>query len=1090
MGGSPYRPDDPDDLAVTPAERRLWLLHRIAPDDPAYHVCLPIRIDGLLNVATLRLTVVALMRKHPALRFRYVERDGEVWRKVDRRANDPMALVELPAAQVPAVVRGIARRPIDLAAGPVTRWTLLRVRRDEHVLVFSTHHIVFDGASLAPLTADLTSLSAALAAGRPPPATPKDTHRGGADTHDDAPVHPPDDRDRRADDLTFWRRQMSGPPTPVSIWPPDAAPTNRPRTPAAVTYTTTLGPDEVDHLHRFARHRSATMPMVLLAGLAATIHRYTGHHDLVIGTPVSLRETPTDLARIGLRLNPLPLRLRPTPATTLDALVRQCRDTLLEAVEHRHTPFETIVDVVGPPRSPRHTPLFQVLLTYQTEPPVPRLPGVVTTSLPPPTPAAKYHLSLTVTVAADRVALTFEADAAECRADTLETFAQHVGELLRAGMGDPQRPIGALAVSGSPAAPYRRRIESSGAPGGLARLVEQTADRQPDSVAVYGHHEQVTYAALDRRANQLAHALRARGAAPEQVVGVYLPRTPDLLATLLAVVKAGVAFLPLDPDLPAHRIRLMLTQARATLLVTTTALAAQSGHRGPTLLIDAGDTAVRGRPCRRPRVPTDPANLAYVLFTSGSTGLPKGVAITQAGAVNFLRWATAEFGRDALAGLLALTSVGFDLSIFELFAPLLAGGAVVLVDRPQALPPHPAAPQATLVNTVPSVLDALIDADALPAGLRYANLAGEPLPRELVSRLRHHLPDLTVRNLYGPSEATTYVTSGMVGDGDGPPAIGREVAGARIWLVDTDGHPVPDGMRGTLLVGGPPLARGYLHRPALTAELFVPDHLGPAAGDRLYRTGDLARRGRTGTIWFLGRLDRQIKVRGVRIELEEIERVLRDHPAVRDVAVVHTAAPHERLVAFTVPGPVPPEPGELAAYLRQRLPPVMTPAAWSTLARLPRTDNGKLDRRRLAEHAARVAPARTTAVPPRSELERTIARVWCSVLDRPDVGVYDGFFDLGGNSLLLLKLYGRLRAAIDSDLQVVDLLQWPTIAALADRLQGSGSTEHAAAGNGASAHRSSDAAAGRGRARAAARRAALRRRGGEADDDDAEPTGR
>jgi nonribosomal peptide synthetase protein BlmIX len=1044
-------PDRPTSLVspslVSPSQRRLWFLHHLDPDDPAYNVCLALRMRGPLNLHALAASVDGITRRHESLRSTFD--DLRPARRTAPAGRVPLVVVDVTSAphDVGQHLAVAARRPFDLATGPLTRWLLLRLAPDDHVLVFTVHHIVFDGGSLPVLGHELAERYLAGTTGAPDPlASP-------------APALVPSVES--AAGLTYWRECLSDLMPPPPLWFGAGSDGHL----RVVHHVERMDSRVLDDLRAAARSYRCTPYVVLLAALAAVVSRYTGQDEVVVGSPVAARDTSESQQRIDLLLNLLPLRLPVGRTGCFAELVRVAREVLLDAFDHRAVPFERIVAEGAAARRPDESPLFNVLLVHQQSPAPPRLVGLDVEVLTTPTASAKYHLTVTATESIDELELAFEADGAACDVETLGRFAGHLRTLLAAAVAEPSRPLRGLPLLTSPerrcvptAAPQRYGVASGEEPAGVHELVERTAAGLPDAVAVRAEDGQLTYAELDRSANRLAHHLRAAGAVTEGVVAVHLGRTSRLVVALLAVFKAGAAYLPLDPGLPPERHAQMVRDARATVLVTSSdieaGLESGLGFVGPVIRLDTDADDIARRPATRPaggRV--HPGGLAYVLYTSGSSGVPKGVAIEHGSAVGFLRWAGGEHTQAELRSTLAVTSVGFDLSVFELFAPLAHGGSTVVTGPSQLHSGEPFAGGASLLNTVPSVVEALLDNDALPPGLLAVNLAGEALRPDLVDRLGRHAPGALVRNLYGPSEATTYVTVARLSAGMTHTPIGRAVAGAELWLADGDGEPVPAGVSGEILVGGSAVARGYLHRSALTARQFIPDHLGAEPGSRLYRTGDVGRTGKAAELYFLGRVDNQVKIRGVRVEPEEIEAVLQQHPGVRLAAVVAVgdAPRRRRLVAFVCaePGAETVTPAELAAFLRGRLPTPMVPAAWSLLDDVPRTANGKVDRRRLAGQADRAAPASSSSTPPRSPLEQAIADVWCETLRLPSVGVHDGFFDLGGDSLRVLELLVRVRERVDPGLRAVDLFRCPTVASLAEFV-GHGDTGGAAAATGVS----------------------------------------
>ncbi|HVR99225.1 MAG TPA: amino acid adenylation domain-containing protein, partial [Thermoanaerobaculia bacterium] len=713
----------------------------------------------------------------------------------------------------------------------------------------------------------------------------------------------------------------------------------------------------------------------------------------------------------------------------------------LKAYAHQDVPFERLVQELQPQRDLSRSPLFQTMLAFQDGPvEEPRLAGLAAEVLEPHTGTAKFELTLALSESG--VFLEYNCDLFD--AATARRLAGGLVTLLAGAAAAPELSLLDLPLLGeaearqvlvewnATASPYPAEL-------GLHELFERQAARTPEAVALIHGLERLSYRDLDVQAERLAHRLRALGVGPEVRVAVLARRTPAMVAALLAVLKAGGAYVPLDPGYPAARVALVLADSAAPVLLTEEALASSlPPYAGEVVLLD-GAPMETVKAEKEPRGFFHPEQLAYLIYTSGSTGRPKGVGIRHASAVAMVSWAAAAFPAGRLARVLASTSICFDLSVFELFVPLAAGGAVVLADDVLALPELAAADEVTLVNTVPSGLAELVRAGALPDSVRTVNLAGEPLRRELVSRLYESSGVQEVYNLYGPSEDTTYSTGVLVARSEErEPSIGRPLANARVYVLDVLGHglrPVPPGAAGELWLGGEGLARGYLGRPDLTAERFRPDPFG-GAGGRLYRTGDRARWLAAGELEFLGRLDHQVKVRGFRIEPGEIEAALARHPGVAEAAVV---VREDRLVAYVAPGP---DAAELRAFLRERLPEYMVPSSWVVLERLPRTPNGKVDRRALPALLERRVERRFTA--PRTPVEELLAGIWSDLLRVERVGADDDFFDLGGHSLLATQVVSRLRGALGVELPLRSLFEAPTVAALAARVEAARRAESAA----------------------------------------------
>ncbi|MFI9237358.1 amino acid adenylation domain-containing protein [Streptomyces sp. NPDC053079] len=1062
---------------LSPAQRRMWFLHQLAPEVPAYNICTAIELTGEPHPAALREVVRRLGLRHEALRTVFESTgDAPRQRAADRPA--PLRAVDLGGltdadreAEIERTLRRIAARPFRLDTGPPAEWTLLRCGARRRLLVLCAHHIVFDGGSLAVVCRELEEGYAAALAGRPGPlAAPGPSYAGRC------AARPREDDEAGRE---FWRRELAGAPARTAV----LRRTGRPGGGPPARATVPCGAGDLVAAAALCREEGVTSYMLLLAALACLVGRYTGQRDVVIGSPVSLREDDEQLAAVGPLINMLPLRIRLHGDPGFGEVLARTREALLGALEHRTTPFEDIVDAVGADREPDLSPLFQILFAYERPAPQPALPGVRGRIVPVPAAAAKYELAVTATETPGGLELTAEADHGYGHPGELAAFAGHFGVLLAAAVRAPDTPLSRLPLL---TAEESRRLADS-APAGTARqeadrpvhrLVERTAARRPDAVAVVAGTAHVSYREFNARANRRAARLRRAGVATEDVVAVWLERGLELPLSLLAVLKSGAAYLPVDPGLPVERVRLMLADAHASLLITDSGLGDRLDPADvPQLRVDEpappaheGDSADHAGPDR-------PAGLAYLLYTSGSTGRPKAVAIQHDSATAFLQWAGRAFGAGEMSAVLATTSAGFDLSVFELFAPLAHGGTVLLADSALHVGALPWAPAATLLNTVPSAAAALLDAGGLPDGLTAVNLAGEPLAGELADRLYARLPGAVVRNLYGPSEATTYATMARVPAGGGrPPAIGRAVGPARVWTADAWGRPVPGAVVGELLIGGTAPARGYLGRPGPTAEAFRPDPYGPP-GSRLYRTGDLALRRPDGEFVFVGRADTQVKLRGVRIELGEVEAALRDCAPVAEAAAVVVGATAEtrRLVGFV--SPLPGEHVEVErtlAALRARLPAIFVPAVLVVRDALPHTANGKTDRAALARLADGHRPAGGSYTPPRTPLEKAIAEVWCDVLGVERVGIHQAFFDAGGNSLSLLRVHRRLATGVRADLRLVDVFRLPTIAALAAFLDDGGGG--ADGGDGARDGAVAEAARRAGRRRAAV--GARRREGG------------
>ncbi|HEX3131437.1 MAG TPA: amino acid adenylation domain-containing protein, partial [Thermoanaerobaculia bacterium] len=991
------------------AQERLWFLARLEPDSPFYNIPAALRLTGGLDVAALARSLAAIRRRHEALRTIFA--DGPV--QIIAPSSRDLEIVDLSA--LPEDVRQTeagrladeeARRPFDLEAGPLLRTTLLGLDAREHALLVTMHHIVSDGWSMGLFLGELSDLYA----GRTLPelsiqyadfaAWQRERLRGPA----------------LDEQLAWWRERLDGAPALLEL------PTDRPR-PAVQRFRggqvpVRFGEDLAGSLAALGRRRSATLFMTLLAGFQAVLSAWSGQDDVSVGSPVAGRLRPETEPLIGLFVNTLVLRTEIDRGQSFDELLGQVQRGAVAAFAHQEIPFEKIVEELKPERSLAWSPLFQVLFAFQNAPrPRIALPGVAVSALRSGGGTAKFDLSLGLAERDGRLGGGIEYDADLFDPATAERLAGGLETLLRAAAEDPARPVPDLPLL-TPA--ERRQLLEWNDTGTIATggtlhgSFEAQADRTPEAEALVRGREVLTYAELDRRANRLARRLRRLGVGPEARVGVALERSADLVVALLAVLKAGGAYVPLDPAYPPERLALIREDAGCRVIV----------DRESLLDLDEEEGRLPGT--------SGPGNLAYLIYTSGSTGRPKGVAIEHRSAAALLAWAGEVFGPEDLAGVLASTSITFDLSVFELFLPLARGGRVTLAENALALPDLPMRDRVRLVNTVPSAMAELLRLGAVPESVRTVNLAGEPLKRSLADRI-YALPHVeAVYNLYGPSEDTTYSTWVRVPrNTEREPTIGVPVMGTRAWVVDRGLGLLPVGVPGELCLAGAGLARGYLNRPDLTAASFVPHPFG-GPGERMYRTGDLARWTTGGELEFLGRIDHQVKVRGFRIEPGEIETALLAHPGVREAVVLALGEGAERrLVAFVVG-----ETTGLRAWLEPRLPAHMVPSAFVVLPALPLTPNGKVDRKALARVEER-EPERepATAAAALSPVQDLLAGIWSEVLRRGPVGPEDGFFDLGGHSLLATRVVSRVRELLGVELPLRAVFEAPTLAGLAARIE-------------------------------------------------------
>nr|QEO74481.1 condensation domain-containing protein [uncultured bacterium] len=1035
------------------AQEGLWFLDRLQPGNAAYNLPAAFRCTGRLEVKALEQAFGEIVRRHETLRTTFGVEEGRPVQIVAARGAAELSLVnlqDLPEAEREAEVlrraAGEGSRPFDLERGPLVRAKLLRLGEEEHVLLFTMHHIISDAWSIGILIKELATLYGAYVRGEESPLP-------------ELPVQYADyaawQREHLRGEvlerqLLYWREQLRGAPATLEL------PTDSPRPPVQ----TTRGAQ-----HRFEIpgplfaslkslcHRQAVTPyMLLLAAFQVLLARYTRQGDILVGTPVANRTQEETQELIGLFLNTLVLRADLSDDPTFIELLSRVREAALGAFQHQGAPFEKVVGELGVERDLSRSPVFQVLFSLQNAPAEAfKLPGLEISRLQVEKSTAQFDLMLFLWETGDGLMCSLEYNADLFERATAERIAAHYARLLEAAAADPGRRAGELPLLGEG---ERRQLlaQSRGQradyPAGahLHGLFEEQVRRTPDATALVFEGERLTYAELDGRADRLARRLRRTGVGPEALAAVLLERSVEMVVALLGVLKAGGAYVPLDPEYPAERVRFMLEDSGAPVVLTTSRLAGlvPGGHAARVVLLDVEDEVeAEARADSDGEVHGD--NLAYVIYTSGSTGVPKGVGVTHAGICNRLFWMQKEYGLAGGERVLQKTPYGFDVSVWEFFWPLLTG-ATLVVARPGGhqdsdyLSELIAEQSITTLHFVPSMLRVFLESKKARrlASLRRVICSGEALPYDLQRRFFESF-DAGLHNLYGPTEASVDVTAWACERDGGRTSvpIGRPISNIEIYVLDEGMQPAPTNVPGEIYIGGVGLARGYVKRPGLTAERFVSNPFGDEPGARLYRTGDLGRRGPDGAIEFLGRLDHQVKLRGHRIETGEIEAALGRHPGVREAVVVlrEDRPGDKRLVAYVVEEDgAALNVGGLRSHLAETLPAYMIPQAFVTLGALPLSPNGKLDRRALPQPDAGRPELGQAYVAPRTPAEEALADVWREVLGVEQVGIYDNYFALGGDSIRSVQLL-TLAQERGLDFTLQQLFKHQTIAGLVGELE-------------------------------------------------------
>ncbi|HEX2225193.1 MAG TPA: amino acid adenylation domain-containing protein, partial [Thermoanaerobaculia bacterium] len=1045
-----------DNLPLSLAQERLWFLDQLDPGSPAYNIPAAVRLTGPVDEAVLERCLEEVVRRHEAVRTTFEMAEGLPVQRIAAAVSWRLPVVDLSALsdgrreeEARRLALAESLQPFDLARGPLLRALLVRESPHRRALLLTLHHIVSDGWSMGVLVGEITVLYPVLARGERSPLP-------------DLPVQYADfavwQRRRLAGEVLerqseFWRRTLAGAPQVLEL------PADRPR-PAAQSFRGAQVGFEISAdcgvaLRALARRESATPFMVLSAAFAALLGRWSGQQEVVLGTPVANRTRPEIEGLIGFFVNTLALRHDLHDDPSFLELLARVRAAALDAFAHQDLPFEKVVEEVQPQRDPSRSPLFQALLILQNTPaPWPDLPEVKVAEMEVAGSTAKFDLTLSLAegrAGSFAGTLSYAADLFE--RPTMLRLLGHLGRVLESVAGDPRRRLSQIDLAGEPerhqlAREWNDTAWTAPAGGSLPELIAAQARRTPEAVAAVFQGESLTYRELERHATALAEHLVCLGVPMEGRVGVLVERSLEMIVGLLGVLKVGAAYVPLDPSYPAERLDLLIESAGVSVVLAQERLIPLLSGRGERVVVLDGPLAEASAPVRLPVLTGQ--NLAYTLYTSGSTGTPKGVMIPHQGIVNRLLWMQAAYGLSAEDRVLQKTPFSFDVSLWELFWPLITGGRLVFA-RPEGhkdpayLADLMEREGITTLHFVPSMLQVFLEEPDLPAfsSLRRVMASGEALPPDLVRRFYSRISGARLHNLYGPTEASVDVSFWSCGPDASRVPIGRPISNLSLYVADRDFRLQPLGVPGELLLGGVGLARGYLGRPDLTAAAFVPDPFGEELGERLYRTGDLSRTLPDGAVEYLGRIDHQVKIRGVRIEPGEIEALLSNCVGIAAAAVVVPPAPAaaRRLVACVVsqPGAA----ADLASFRRHlqgQVPEVMVPAVWIALDSLPLTPNGKVDRRALIRLAEEHESGRDegAAVAPRTQAEEILAGIWSVVLGVPALGVFDDFFELGGHSLLATRVMSRIRQAFGVDLPLRQIFQWPTVAGLAARIEAEG----------------------------------------------------
>lgn len=1039
----------PEDLPLSFAQQRLWFIDQLEKASTEYNLPVALRLKGNLDRLALKRALETIVQRHEVLRTRFVKKNGSPVQVILPDLPVVLAFEDLSGLnddakrqRVAAVLREHSEQPFDLAVGPLLRTSLFQVGVNDHVLLYTFHHIVFDGWSQGVFSHELMTLYEAFQDGREDPLQPLPVQ------YADFAVWQRNLLQEAAlqREIDYWKTQLADIPMQLQL------PVDRPRpqlqTFAAEMCTFTLGAEQGSLLKELGRSSYTTLYMTLLAAFAVLLERYSGQQDIVVGSPIANRQDAQLEHLIGFFVNTLVMRLRVNPLRSFSELLEATRAMTLQAYQHQNLPFERLVEELSLPRSLNTTPVYQVLFALQNAPStVPHLKGLQVEPISGGDLRVRFDLEVHAWEHDGKITFYWIYNRDLFDRWRIEQMAAQYGRLLDQAATNPASPIWQLEVLSDQEraqllTAWNQTSHEYPSHKCVHELFEEQVQKTPNAVAVICGADSLTYVELNERANQLAHHLIKQNVGPETLVGIFLRRSLDLPCALLGVLKVGGCYLPLDPEYPEARLSAMLSDAAPGVVLATESLAARLPHHAKVLLYDAPEvkSALHHEPAWNPANADRssallPSNAAYVIYTSGSTGIPKGVAICHMNAAGLLSWAVSTLGAPRLSRVLATTSLNFDVSVFEIFAPLLAGGATEIVRDLLALVEPPRRVWKTsLISAVPSVFSMLLERGLSVEDVSTIVFAGEALPGRLVQQTRAALPHCRIADFYGPTETTVYVTAWHSdGEADGSPSIGRPVWNTRVYVLDSRLQPVPIGVAGELYVTGAGLARGYLKRPGVTAERFVADPYAIEPGGRMYRTGDLVRWRNTGDLEYLGRSDQQVKVRGYRIELGEIESALGQLEGVRHcgVAVREDGARGRQIVAYVAPAA-----GAVldAAILRRKLqesvPEHMLPSLFVVLDELPLTASGKLDRQALPQPEVHSESSRL----PQTPQEKILCELFAEVLELEHVSVDDNFFVLGGHSLVAMLLVSRIQDRMEVEIPVAAIFQHPTVSGLAQFL--------------------------------------------------------
>ncbi|MBD2690473.1 non-ribosomal peptide synthetase [Anabaena catenula] len=1031
-----------DTLCLSLTQEKFWLLQQLQPDLTLYNESNMLRLQGKLNIIILEKSLNEIIKRHEILRTAFQVIDEQVLQIIAPTLTTELPIIDLKGwsktdqeAKVKQLAIEYSSQTFHLDKTPLFKIIIIQLQEEEHILLFTIHHIIFDGWSSGVFYRELAALYQAFC----------------QDISTKLPELPIQYADfalwqrqylhDKSHQLNYWKQQLKNAPPILNL------PTDYPR-PAQQSFqgarATVIIPQILtDALKSLSQQEGVTPFMVLLATFKTLLYRYTGQTDLLVGTPVANRTHGEIENLLGCFVNTLVLRTDVSGELSFQDLLKRVRETALAAYTHQDLPFEQLVKELQPERTLSHTPLFQVMFVFQDAPTLAlQLPNLTLAPLMIYNGTAKFDLSLYVEDTKQGLIGFLEYNTDLFHADTINRMVGHFQTLLAGIIANPQQHLGELPLL-TATERYQLLEEWNNTQVDypqdqcIHQLFEAQVEKTPDAVAVVFENQQLTYRELNAKANQLAHYLQKLGVKPEVLVGIYVERSLEIIIALLAILKAGGAYIPLDPTYPQERLAFMLEDSQISVLLTQQhLLKALPPNYAQVVCLDSDWESIAAHQKNSVNSNVNPSNLSYTIYTSGSTGKPKGVQITHRSVVNFLTAMQQQLQLTNIDNLLSVTTLSFDIAVLEIFLPLTTGTKLILVSPEVATDGVQLLQQlnnsaVTIMQATPATWRMLLDAGWEGSSQLKILCGGEALSQNLVHQLLPRCYEFW--NLYGPTETTIWSTIHQIHDSQKTVSIGRPIANTQIYILDKHLQPLPVGISGELYIGGAGLARGYFKQSELTKEKFIPNPFTPET--LLYKTGDLARYLPNGEIEYLGRIDYQVKLRGFRIELGEIEAVLEQHLAVRQCVVIarEDVPGNQRLIAYLVAENAVTD--ELRQYLRTKLPEYMIPSALVILDSLPLTPNGKVNRRALPAPENTGGELASTFVATRNPVEEVLAGIWTQVLGVSQVGIHDNFFELGGHSLLATQIISRIRKTFGVDIPLQRLFEFPTIAELAKNIQ-------------------------------------------------------